>query len=299
MAQPLVIPLATPGLVKADFGFRFYANGTADAATAAALTITERAGGDYAVSGLPDPVPGTPYTLTWEYPPGSGAAFIYPPAQLAAPANVIIPVRETGLVAADFAFRLYLDGATRADVLTATEVGSPGDYRVTGWPTNVRGAWVLVWERYGLSYSFGWTSTGAITGYHGEANAFRDRLIANWGTTAIDFGSFGGRKLDPTAGTAFIRPGITGLRSAQRALATAAGLGWRFIGEFWLQIFVPDTWDDAGQKIEQYADSIASIFRGQTFADVSCGEASFVRVGPSGGFMQGNVLVRFRRDERF
>jgi hypothetical protein len=179
------------------------------------------------------------------------------------------------------------------------EVGSPGDYRATGWPTTTKGAWVLVWLRAGLSYSFGWSSAGSVTGYHGEANAFRDRFLANWSTTAIDWGQFGGRKATPVDGTPFVRPGITNYTSRQHALSTEDGPSWRHPGDFYVQVFVPGAADDAAQKLEQYADDIADIFRGQTFSGVVCSEATFVRVGQSGAFHQGNVLVRFRRDERF
>lgn len=298
MSQPLVIPLATPGLVVGDFGFRFYTNGTAVPAIAAALTITELAGGDYRVNGLPDGSAGNWSTLTWEYPAGAGAAFVYPQPQQGAPPNLVLPVREAGLLAADLELALYLDGVANGAVLTATEVGSPGDYRVSGWPTTTRGSWVLVWRRYGMSFSLGWNASGSISGYHGEANAFRDRLAANWSTTAIDWGvGFGGRKHNPADGVPYVRPGITNFRSAQRALPTSAGVSWRFTGDFWCQVFVSDTADDAAQKAEQYADSIAAIFRGQSFSGVRCYDASILRVGVSEEWFQVNVLVRFQRDE--
>lgn len=176
-----MIPLGTAGLTKPDLSLRFYADGVAKAAIASALTVTELAGGDYRIGGLPDAVAGTWRTLTWEYPPGVGGQHAYPTGALqpAAPPNLILPVRETGLVAANFSFALYKDGAAQADAISATEIGSPGDYRVSGWPTDEAGRFSLVWRRHGISYGFAWrvTNAGTVVGfseYHDALRAFLD-----------------------------------------------------------------------------------------------------------------------------
>lgn len=156
--EPLLIPAGTTGLAKADFGFRFYADGVADASVVTAITVTEVGSGDYRVSGLPEAGIGTWRTLTWEYPAGAGFSYAYQSQQKATPTNVVIPVREAGLVAADLSLAVYLDGVLRGDTLTAAELGSPGDYSIAGWPTNLAGRWSLVWRRHGLSYHFTWTT---------------------------------------------------------------------------------------------------------------------------------------------
>lgn len=302
MTPILILPLGTPGLVKADLGLRYYADGVLDTTgVVAALVVTEvGAAGDYVIP-LPEVADGTLRQLTYEYPAGVGGTYIYPERPPTPPASFVIAARETGLVAADFDLALYKDGVLRGDTLTTAEVGPTGEYRVSGWPVTTAGSWALVWRRNGLSFSYTWSSSGVTSGYHAEANALRDRLIATWTTTPIDFGAFGGRKYDPATApsTPWVRCGITGFRAFQHALRTDAGAGWRHPGDFWVQVFVPDAADDCAQKAEQYADTIAGLFRAQTFGGVSCEDASVVRVGSANGWFQVNVLVRFRRDERF
>jgi hypothetical protein len=99
VSRRVVIPLNVSGLTKPDFGLRFYRNGVADVVTVAALTVTEIGAGDYVVNGMPDEGSGAWYTLTWEYPPGAGSSFVYP-QQEGAPPNVVVPLREGGLLAA-------------------------------------------------------------------------------------------------------------------------------------------------------------------------------------------------------
>lgn len=152
-APTLVIPLGVSGLAASDFSFRFYLSNVAYPAYAAALTVTELTAGDYRVNNLPDAAWAT---LTWEYPGGGAGNFAYS-NESGAPPYVVIPVRDTGLVAADLGLALYLDGVERADTLTVAEIGLPGDYSVTGWATDTPGTWLLVYHYGGVAYYQSWT----------------------------------------------------------------------------------------------------------------------------------------------
>lgn len=157
----LVITAGQAGLVKADFGFRFYRAGVPDAAVVTGLTVIPRGSGlDYEVQGLPVGARGEWLTLTWEYPAGTGFSHVYPAPYHSIPPNLVLPVRETGLSASDLGMTLYKNGLAHGAVLTATEV-NPGDYRVAGWPTNETGSWLLVWRRHDVSYNFPWSATYA------------------------------------------------------------------------------------------------------------------------------------------
>jgi hypothetical protein len=154
-----VITLGTTGLVKADLDLRYYLDGTEDAVKITAATVVEiGASGDYLVSGLPAVGPGAWATVTWEYPAGVGGWYVYPSDQTSAPPFLVLPIREAGLAVGDLAIALYKDGVARVDVLTSTAVGADSDdYRVTGWPTDEAGDWVLAWTRHGIVYNYGWT----------------------------------------------------------------------------------------------------------------------------------------------
>lgn len=60
------------------------------------------------------------------------------------PESFVIPLRVPGLVKADFAMRLYLDGARQSGseaAVTVTELGGAGDYLVDGLPDADSGEW--------------------------------------------------------------------------------------------------------------------------------------------------------------
>jgi hypothetical protein len=191
-APPLLIPLGVPGLVKADFGFRFYRGAVAVPSAVTALTVTEVGDGDYRVTGLPTAPTGEDLTLTWEYPEGAGSSFAYP-RRAAPPSGVIVPIRDAGLTIGDLDAALYLDGALQGDALASVELGAPGDYRLTGWPTvaPAAGRWLLVWRYAGISSYASWVVPAAVapvveTGRVGSstANRFRDsfaRIVQHFG----------------------------------------------------------------------------------------------------------------------
>lgn len=166
MPESFVATIGTSGLVKADLGLRLYQGATRIAASEAAITVAEiGASADYLIGGLPDAPNGTFYTLTWEYPPGVGGAYRWTGPAGGVPPYVVLPVRETGLLAADLDLALYRDGAARADALTVAElVAGGGDYAVSGWPSDVPGDWVLRWQRAGLSFAYGWSAPLSVAG---------------------------------------------------------------------------------------------------------------------------------------
>lgn len=158
-----ILTLGTTGLVKADLGLRLYKNSTRLTADEAAITVAEvSATGDYLIDGLPAGQAGYFFTLTYEYPPGAGGAYRWLD-QAGAPTTVIAPIRETGLLAADLNLTTYKDGVATADVITAIEVGTVGDYALAGWPDDEPGTWVLRWERSGITYSMGWVIAATPT----------------------------------------------------------------------------------------------------------------------------------------
>ena len=157
MTRPLVISLGISGLTEANVSFRFYEDGVANTGTASSLTLTEiGSDGDYRVNNLPDATLNGPWlTVTWDY-LGVYGWYVYHDDKGGVPSNLIVPVRESGLVVGDFDMALYKDGVLQGDSLSTVEVGSPGDYRVTGWPSDERGEWLLVWRYAGVSYSYSW-----------------------------------------------------------------------------------------------------------------------------------------------
>lgn len=145
------------GLVGADFDFRFYSD-IDPAPLPVEFSVTETAEGDYLVSGLPESLLSTVYTLTWDLDGQSGAK-IY--GGLGSPSHVIIPSREAGLLLADFSPAIYVDGALATTVtLSAVELSAPGDYAISGWPIlHASSEWLLIWRRADISYSYAWVES--------------------------------------------------------------------------------------------------------------------------------------------
>lgn len=181
MTTEFVVSLGTTGVVKSSISLRVYIDGVASASLASDATFTEiDATGDYLVSGLPSVAPGSWYTVTWGYPAGVGGGYRFP-TQTGAPPNAVLPVRETGLSTADLNLKLYKNGVEDDATLVSSELGSPGDYLVSGWPTDETGSWVLRWRRGAVSFALGWTVVTSPTtrGILDDlADCFPDTLIA-------------------------------------------------------------------------------------------------------------------------
>ena len=154
MAQT-VLTLGQTGLVAGDLSLRYFLDGVLDATgIAAAMTLAEiGSSGDYVLGNLPDLSGGSWGIVTWETPDGVYGFHVYP-KQLGAPPNLVLPIRESGLLAADFDFAIYKDGVPTGDTIASVELD--GGYRVSGWATDEAGSFVLVWRRYGISYYYGW-----------------------------------------------------------------------------------------------------------------------------------------------
>jgi len=191
----VLVSTADTGLALADFSFRLYRGTEAIALPAGAvLTAVDRG---YLLSGLPGPDPAVTYTLTWEHPAGVGSAASWRGPQ-GSPLAVIIPDRRAGLAVSDFSLMLYREGAVYPATLTATEIGSPGDYAVSGWPITAGGArWTLSWLLGGLVFAQAWTEAGLVpaeppalsvvrpTALDRSARAMAERTIAKRGRTLV------------------------------------------------------------------------------------------------------------------
>jgi len=186
----IYIPTATPGLDLADFDFRLYRETTRIADPAWALE-EQSTPGTYVVSGLPEGSATARYTLTWER-ASVGSAFTW--GGTGSPLGIIIPERQSGLAPdsatglANFAIHLYKNGDDiGTSSLAIAELGTAGDYKLSGWPVEATGAsWAVTWERNGVYNAPQWSESPAagtledIFGY-GELAEDAADLIAEAG----------------------------------------------------------------------------------------------------------------------
>jgi hypothetical protein len=154
----IVIPTDTPGLVLGDFDFRLYQEAVRQPAPA--WTLTETSPAIYSLAGLPNGAPAARYALTWAL-HGVGQAFGW--GGVGTPSAIVIPEREKGLALSDFAAALFKNGAPNSAGLALIELGSSGDYRLSGWPQQSTSAqWAATWTRNGISNAFQWTESPAV-----------------------------------------------------------------------------------------------------------------------------------------
>ncbi len=178
----IVIPTETPGLSLADFDFRLYQEAVPQPAPA--WTLTETSPAIYSLAGLPDGSPTARFAVTWAL-NGVGQAFGW--GGVGTPSAIVIPEREAGLSLSDFGAALFMNGAPNGSALSLVEIGSPGDYRLSGWPQQATGAqWAIAWTRNGVSSAFQWTESPAPTGLvdnfgYGDLAADAAELIAETG----------------------------------------------------------------------------------------------------------------------
>lgn len=113
--------------------------------------------------------------------------------------SFVIPLRVSGLVKADFGFRLYLDGARQSGdeaAITVTELGGVGDYLVDGLPDAASGEhWAATWEypagtgaAYYWTHENGGTPTAVVIPYRttGAVEADFDLHLYREGVTRAD-----------------------------------------------------------------------------------------------------------------
>ena len=118
------------------------------------------------------------------------------------------------------------------------------------------------------------------------------RLGDNWSTTDIEWPDV---HYDPCDGQAYIRLAINFGDSEQISMGTAVRQ-YRHVGLLIISIFTPE---DGGSKTRiGYADSISSIWRGQTLTGgIIFRSPGVTTLGKVGGWVQTNVTVPFQWDE--
>lgn len=173
MAFSFTILAGQSGLTKSSFDFRIWDGVTAIADNG--FTVTELGSTtEYAVEGLPDSA-GAEYTLTWQL-GAVGGAKRWPELEATAREYVIIPYRTTGLSAGSFGLELFKDNADDASSLTLTEIGSPGDYAVSGWSLTDAGSWMLRWKISAFFYFEEWTIVAGVSGWEALRDVINARI---------------------------------------------------------------------------------------------------------------------------
>ncbi len=150
MSRTAYVYLGESGVVIDDVSLRVYADGVAQSIAGTALDETD-APGYYALSGLPNnALSSTDYVATMEYPEGVWRSLQWGRRQ---PTSVVIPVRESGHTLSSLGIVVTRDG-TPYTSLTLTEIGSPGDYLLRGWPRPAYGEqWNASWTAGGITFS--------------------------------------------------------------------------------------------------------------------------------------------------
>lgn len=117
--------------------------------------------------------------------------------------------------------------------------------------------------------------------YAGAVAAIRERLVANWTTTPI---AFQNETFDPPtepnsgAPSPWVFLEVIGNTSALNAVGAGSTQEWLYLGHILVHVFVPV---NSGIAIaQQYAATIAEIFRAVQFYDATAGHA--VRTGYGG-----------------
>jgi len=157
-------PLSLPrsGLVLADLSLRAYRDGVAVPSLPPLAVLDPIGGTDYRLT-LPYS-PGARWGTTWEV-DGQGGAHEWPPKE--PPPFFLIPYRQAGLDASAFTLRAFRAGepVTTPMAFLAREIGSPGDYLITGaWPRYDGGArWSVFYDIDMITYAREWGTLIAPT----------------------------------------------------------------------------------------------------------------------------------------
>lgn len=240
-----VLILGTTGLDESAMGLRYYLDEVANPTVAASLTTAEPAPGRYALSGAPAVLPGHWAWITGEV-GGQYFSYTYPTPQAIPPEKVVIPVRVTGLDATSLGLGAYKNGVLQADPLTATEIGSPGDYAASGWPLDEPGDWLVEWSYGGFTATFSWSyavpAAGSLT-HPGEIAAVDARLEAALAAAQAVDSAFqlvkanrNRQRWTPSAGDKVLR----GYTKRARAGRLASGeIFDRYTGMIVVQILIP------------------------------------------------------------
>jgi len=111
------------------------------------------------------------------------------------------------------------------------------------------------------------------------------RFYANWTTTPIAWQNV---HYDPTANTAYVEFQVV---EAESEVVALSDLLYRNIGIISINIYVP--LNQGLQTAKSYADSIKTIFAGQSFNEITCRAASVTTLGEQDGWFVINVSVPF------
>lgn len=129
--------------------------------------------------------------------------------------------------------------------------------------------------------------------YDTERQSIETRFKNAWTTTPIKFDNVVFTPISTT--TSFVELSITNGQSFQASLGAPAL--YRHPGNISINV---RTRLQIGSKLaRQYADSIATIFRGQTFDGIVCRAPKVTRLGEIDGWFMYNVGIPFFRDEIF
>lgn len=176
----VLLTIGTPGLTKPDFNFRWYVDGVPDTSgvvSGLALTEIPDSDGDYTLDNVPETVAGVAHVLTWEFPEGVGG-YDVGLDDGHAPVSLILPVKDSTLTdpVTELSLVVYKDGAVHSSTndLTAGEIGSTGDYLVSGWPTDVSGTWTLRWRTSGISFRYDWRVAVTVSAYYFQILAVQE-----------------------------------------------------------------------------------------------------------------------------
>jgi len=121
-----------------------------------------------------------------------------------------------------------------------------------------------------------------------ERTNIEGRFNTNWTTTTI---AWGNADFDTPNNTEWVRFNILNGASSYRAFDKKR----RHTGIINIQIFAPV--NSGTHTIRGYADTIAAIFEGEQFDDVTCDVASIETIGTDDRFHQINVNIPYWRDD--
>lgn len=163
----LDLSLGSAGVVLSDIAPRLYFGADCERVSIGAEVQLDPVTGDsvnYVLSGLPDN-DHDHYQITYEFPEGVWSRESWGGSLLSPPESIIIPIRDSGLVAEDLGLTLLHNGVIASDTLSVVELGTvsePGDYRVSGWSITTPGRWMLRWSYGGLYWTEKWTVPASI-----------------------------------------------------------------------------------------------------------------------------------------
>jgi len=256
--HPLILTLGEAGLTKSSLSLRAYRNGIPDTSGIVSnCVIGDLPNGDYQILRLPDASYNETITLTGEYPPGVGLFLTYGAESRT---NFVIPFREDGLtISSDFVVSLYVDGKLSLETFTSQALGSPADYRISGWEA-IEGEHLLVWRRGGITFSFKWLAQRLI---HTLNDAFAEssiieRFVDLWSSrTPVEL--IGDASFTRPTDRPYVRPIIVPLSAREFSIGPRGAD--RIDGVAHFDIFVPKSRPGGKASGMQLAESIKSLHR--------------------------------------